>query len=121
MSEKIEPVLSAGFNWVDEATLEISGVGYLNLRPEFIARHTSGRGDVSDTPKVTLALLPQFNAALPDSDPRKITRKMVTLLRDIVESERGMASLGERGIALLDLDELERIADALESYLPLET
>lgn len=54
------------------------------------------------------------NAALPDTDPRKITREWVTFLR---EQAVGAFSSDYRGA---DAAEFTAMADALESYLPPE-
>lgn len=75
-------------------------------------------GALPEDPDDLVALIAHANAALPDYDPRKVTREMVALLREIVDDERRGAVLGEYGINLRDVDRLERLADALESYLP---
>jgi hypothetical protein len=69
-------------------------------------------------PEKLPAVIAVANDALLDSDVRKITREMVTQLREIVQDERSGAELGERGIALSVIDQVERIADALETLLP---
>lgn len=51
------------------------------------------------------------NAALPDSDPRKITRKTVVMLRESSEDDHA---------AYVNFGKLRALADALESYLPPE-
>lgn len=57
-----------------------------------------------------------YNAALPDSDPRKITREWVETLRDIAELNLKKRTRLDR----LAGPCLESIANALESYLPPE-
>lgn len=57
------------------------------------------------------------NAALPDSDPRKITRETVATLRNhAYYSKHGDA----HGRLAMTADALAALADALESYLPPE-
>lgn len=56
-------------------------------------------GALPESPDDLAAVIGFANAALPDSDPRKITRKHVELLRETVAP-------------------LRAFADALESYLP---
>lgn len=82
-------------------------------------------------PHAAIAIL---NAALPDSDPRKITRETVKMLRALAVWQRSLTpavthiaiASGERtkgemraftGTAAADINQ---IADALESYLPPE-
>ena len=73
-----------------------------------------------------LVSLPQAiaiaNAALPDTDPRKITRDWVIALR--AEAERGRRAdvRGDNaGFSAIDPDTADQIANALESYLPPES
>jgi hypothetical protein len=63
---------------------------------------------VADRPAAVIALL---NAALPDSDPRKITRERLARLHYFVENE----TTNDPG------DDALQFLDALASYLPPET
>ena len=69
--------------------------------------------DAGSVPRVTRASAPLYlalaNHALPDADPRKITRNMVNALREIADDSPWDESLG-----LV----LNGIAEVLESYLP---
>ena len=67
-------------------------------------------------PARTIALA---NAALPDSDPRKITRHHVERLR-MVAATLHMRESGMAGPMTIVSNELNEIAEALESYLPPE-
>jgi hypothetical protein len=113
MSEKIEPALSAeewkAGRFGDQSQfVEISGVGDLD-----VANEDRYSGQVVDAVKV-IALA---NAALPDSDPRKITREKILLVRSAIVHEpyAGSSSPNPDGAAAL-----QAFADALESYLPPE-
>lgn len=64
--------------------------------------------EAHDNAKRYVAAIAALNAALSDSDPRKITRETVDRVR----------GAGENLLGLKDGERLERIADALESYLP---
>lgn len=86
MSEEIEPALTAD-DWARELSVA-------DLHP-FL-----------DTEKIIAVA----NAALPDSDPRKITRERIALLR----VELGWAENAEYS----NDPEARRFLDALESYLP---
>jgi hypothetical protein len=61
------------------------------------------------------SLIALANAALPDSDPRKITRARVDALRFAASSLRHECGSDDE-----DARDVEAIADALESYLPPE-
>lgn len=87
MSEKIEPALTAEL-W---EAVRLSRDGALAM-----VVHSGGK-----YPASAIAIL---NDLLPDSDPRKITRRMVEIIRMHAENE--------------DHAEAASIADALESYLP---
>lgn len=65
------------------------------------------------TPQDLPALIALANAALPDDDPRKITREMVGDLDSCASWAEGE---GQRDLA----DRVRRFAAALESYLPPE-
>jgi hypothetical protein len=63
-------------------------------------------------------MIAALNDALPDSDPRKITRETVRYLRELANFLESVSE--ERtGIAEPEM-QLRAIADALESYLPPE-
>lgn len=66
-------------------------------------------------PKRPLAVIAALNDALPDNDPRKITREWVTRLRKWAADCEA-----QYGPWQLDPDEARAMADALESYLPPE-
>jgi hypothetical protein len=105
MTNRIEPALSAEewargipgvFGWDD-------GSVFIDWRePEPL------EGPHVDRPHAIIAAL---NAALPDSDPRKITRALVRRLRETAYT----AADGYSGPTWL-----ADLADALESYLPPE-
>lgn len=56
------------------------------------------------------------NDALPDSDPRKITREKLGWIRSAIESI--VAEWGEAKLDAVRNGDLQAFADALESYLP---
>lgn len=70
-------------------------------------------------------LIALANAALPDYDSRKITRTLVNALRF---GAKALRAQGDRlievgisnGIQLCQAESIEKVADALESYLPPE-
>lgn len=99
MTEKIEPALSAE-EWAEVSRMEIEAVA-----AQFYER--------------PVAVVAFANAALPDSDPRKITRETVNLLREIVANEHESAKLNEpSNIGEAEISGLTQLADALKSYLP---
>jgi excinuclease UvrABC ATPase subunit len=55
------------------------------------------------------------NAALPDTDPRKITRAKVETLRHMIGADESWTGCSPQSFALA-----ESLLDALESYLPPE-
>jgi hypothetical protein len=80
----------------------------------YVGAHTGGDMEVGHRYHALVALA---NAALPDTDPRKITRARVDALRDVAreidaENKSMITSLGWADDFLLAL------ADSLESYLP---
>jgi hypothetical protein len=120
MNEKMEPVLSAE-EWArakDEDALTDVPVGehvvaYVAdgiVRIALLEKPGVATGAL-DQPARAIALL---NDALPDSDPRKITREMVNDLRDVAIGVQGACGSPEKDAQLL------RYVDALESYLPPE-
>jgi hypothetical protein len=101
-SDRIEPALSASDWAFPRVTLAVDGGSpYEMLGPEDFARNAT------DLP----ALIALANAALPDSDLRKIRHHWISWLREEADIlKRGGAGAG----ALIAAE----IADALESYLP---
>ena len=63
------------------------------------------------------ALIALANAALPDDDPRKITREWIDRMRRASAYCYGLAEPGDTILGAA----MAIYADALESYLPLET
>jgi hypothetical protein len=118
MSDPIQPALSAeewAKNLNDRGGLEIQAF------PEESSISIQDWGAMSgvtvgseDLP----ALIALANAALPDSDPRKITREMVDGLRREADRAEYADRVGDNA-GMTDLD-ARRIADVLASYLPLE-
>ena len=109
MADHIEPALSAE-EW--EAPQDVVD-GYIDLEVSGVVDVTI---DSKRNPRGTRALIALLNHDLPDSDPRKITREAVELLRGIVADTREGEKLGERW-GVFDPDAVERLADALEAYL----
>lgn len=114
MSDRIEPGLTAE-EWANvgpssnlslwgdgSGAIEVEGAKPFYVNPE-------------ERPAALIAL---FNAALPDSDPRKITREMIASLRRAQECAEYYSDNSdennEHSHALLG------IVDALSSYLPPE-
>jgi hypothetical protein len=102
MSDKIEAALTSdewkALQWSEFAAADMIA---------------ASRVPFADRPLAIIAIL---NAALPDSDPRKITREWIQSIRDsadAVDGEWGVGK-GDHPIAI----RLAAIADALESYLP---
>jgi hypothetical protein len=109
MTDRIEPALTEE-EWANNGE-DVVG-GYLDWESGVI--DTSGTY-VSRGPRFIPALIALANAALSDSDPRKITREMVDDLR--------MAASGlrhEYGSVDEDAASVDRVSDVLESYLPPE-
>jgi hypothetical protein len=107
-TSRVEPALSL-FQW---SSLEISnGVASASPTPEMSSDpHFRHRLPIeSATAYIAIA-----NAALPDSDPRKITREKIALLRI------PHLSTVDGDPAAYPTEELAAFADALESYLPPE-
>jgi hypothetical protein len=98
MTDRIEPALTAE-EWAKR--VGVYGWDY-------------GSGFIVDRPHAIIAVL---NAALPDADPRKITRKHIAMLRE-AGRQRDSLSPPYLDITLDDAAELLAFADALESYLP---
>lgn len=129
MSDRIEPALDAE-EW--ESKVARRGAGY----PSFIAMLEPGLTVVGaasayeheQSVEVVTGALPALialaNAALPDTDPRKITREKVELIRDgvqqIAAAVDDMRPSTEKADARALSVALGAFADALESYLPPE-
>lgn len=100
MTDRIVPALTPE-EWANADPTSLHGFDdggiYVNMGRTIDERDVSGR---------PAALLALANAALPDDDPRKITREWLNSLRSLA------ADLPE--------PELADIANALESYLPPE-
>lgn len=120
MTDRIEPAL----------TPEEWRISSAALRPQFAIQELQGlydsNGDaqpldVADMPRV-IALA---NAALPDSDPRKITRHQLFCLREVLANFSAALAVGDFGDFLKPgleeyASQAETLAAALESYLPPE-
>jgi hypothetical protein len=101
---KIEPALSAE-QWADLLTC----IGYIDW----------GTGIVDVVVNSPAELIAVANAALPDSDPRKITRGKIELLRGLVEFAAGAYdSPALQKETQAEADKAYLVLDALESYLP---
>lgn len=128
MSEKIEPALSAE-EWAEErfaptSDLQIvihndgDGIEFV-IYPDDEARFqrkgllSKHKLEFADDLAGVIAVL---NAGYPDSDPRKITRFHVVLLRNAAERLRGTDGEPEEIEQVKAY--LEDLANALESYLP---
>lgn len=139
MPDRIEPALTAE-QWSDLARVE--GCRVSDFDGTFTATFTHpfdehGRGiALSDDASLisvfhaepVRAIIALANAALPDSDPRKITREWVNAIRNASPSlptPRNNTEWVTTGQALATAEAhravLDLIADALESYLPPQT
>lgn len=99
MTDKIEPVLSAE-EWAD--------LRNPILRAPLLAQLGGGTDPRAIAQTITI-----LNDALPDSDPRKITREMIEGLRNSVDV-LGFCGYPWRA------EQVQSVADALASYLPPE-
>lgn len=114
---KIEPALTAE-EWRD-ALLDEEGEPSKLPSPGLVYE-LSYLGWVP-TERRTAAAISILNAALPDSDPRKITPEMVFCLREVVANFRAAYETAggiNPQIAAQYAPAVEQLADALESYLP---
>ena len=114
MSEKIEPALTA-----EEWQYWLGDRGYLDLTLD------AGMDAMAySLHQSRAAIIALANAALPDSDPRKITRALVAMLRDAADLHIGNHNdrCGSecKGECFESAREAVRMADALSSYLPPE-
>lgn len=101
MTDKIEPALTAE-EWTSPAdALD----GYFDLRDGVVDVRLGGAHGGGDLVGDTRKLIAFANAALPDSDPRKITRERIALLWSAA------SRAGESDVVFIE---------ALESYLPPE-
>lgn len=104
MTDRIEPALTAT-QWASVYAVKRAGI----LQDTLLTLDTADLG--------LAGLIAAANAALPDSDPRKITRAMVEEIREAAASHAAYDSLPQ--FAALAA-RVQRIADALSSYLPPE-
>lgn len=133
MAEKIKPVLTAK-DWSFRASSEQTSLGATGVRldtfgPDDVVL-TLDRFDGEEGVSAPVSLIPAVialaNAALPDSDPRKITRERIALIRELAE----LAWLRAKSFKVAEpfatrnadraKDDVLQFADALESYLPPE-
>lgn len=98
MSEKIEPALTPE-QWA-------------SLQGNEFARYDMAKRFATGTEGTTVGLIALLNAALPDSDPRKITRAHVDFLRSCAIDADASDNRG------WDAEPLREIANLLEAYLP---
>jgi hypothetical protein len=106
MTDAIAPALTPE-QWADVAKY---GVSYLRAE---VGPVVLWNGD--DGPSVILALA---NAALPDTDPRKITWAMVDALLCVVQQDTDAQRWGPFDGEIEGAAGCQRLADALASYLP---
>ena len=113
MSDRIEPAL----------TPEEWRTAKLWLAGKMIGGKVRGSVVLDLPDKHTPAALALANAALPDTDPRKITREWVADIRERADDLAGEIAewVGDSPRTEAQIARLRRIADALESYLPPET
>lgn len=120
---KIEPALSAE-EWkraVESANPDVRASWPMQAAFGLYSDRYGHAADIDD-PHAVIALL---NAALPDGDPRKITRARIASLRQaarFVENGRLSTHWSESDNPWVQIgDDLRTLADALASYLPPET
>jgi hypothetical protein len=87
---------------------------------DYLVKPGDAIGYGKDKPEDLRALIALANAALPDDDPRKITRAGVTAMRDDAAKLRARSLNGDDDLFLIAW-RLSLLADALESYLPPES
>ena len=89
---------------------------------DYLVKPGDAIGYGKDKPEDLRALIALANAALPDDDPRKITREKIATLREMVGYAAGAyTSSGESEDLKADEAFLSPFLDALESYLPPES
>jgi hypothetical protein len=125
MSGKIEPALTAG-QWGPMpprvANYTLSNGAIVHLGPREIGIQDNW-GEAAAAPLAAVIAL--ANHALPDSDPRKITRTQINALRFAAvalreKGEKMLAAGISPGIEDEQAFTVDKLADALESYLPPE-
>lgn len=94
------------------------GVAYFGVRAHDTWRGQPYTGAVLASPRTMRAAIALANHALPDDDPRKITWAMVDAIREVVKNADFADRVGDNAAIITNADVLERIADALASYLP---
>jgi hypothetical protein len=130
MSERIEPALTRE-EWATRTALRPEQIHAIHAEHMRMRAHASAltlTGSYSDETGETYdcndvgidipgipALIALANAVLPDTDPRKITRHHVWIIRNLA----GHVDTQHPG-GIQFKREAERLADALESYLPPE-
>lgn len=105
MTDRIEPALPAQTWFNEQETARLDG---WTLQQSLASRYEYER----PAEKIALA-----NAALPDSDPRKITWAMVQMIRTLAEEHQDDGDYDEM---VAHIAAGNAIADALASYLPPE-
>lgn len=125
MTDRIEPALTAEewrekVAWMDPYRVGVS----VGITPNGVVEiddddYYSGFTRTMSRPAALIALA---NAALPDSDPRKITLGTVLELRRWAEFVAiGMKDSGyKHEVVQANFDQMRDFADALSSYLPPE-
>lgn len=129
MSEKIPPALSAedwtimsadGGTSTEEVTVEIDSAALVVRDWHGDGQRTTQTNQVTVPAQLLPAVIALANIALPDGDPRKLTREGVAAIRkmadDVFDDE---TSLTAAEVAHTKL--VLRMVDALESYLPPKT
>jgi hypothetical protein len=109
MTEKMEPALSA-LEWKEALAWPHGIVDYLVAPAQQV-------GFGSDSPADLRALIAIANVALPDDDPRKITRHTLWLIRKLREDAYIDA---QHPGALQFMREVDALVEGLASYLPPE-
>ena len=116
MTDHIEPAL-APEQWASNLADVFDG--YVDLDMGTIDIRLGGPAGLRDMSRELAALIAVCNAALPDDDPRKITRTHVLALRvlsDFVARIPGIIGAD----AVKSYGYARQLADVLESYLPPE-
>lgn len=120
MSKDIEPALKAE-EWDAEIRNTMPGrdesvflarsgtVTHIGIRSQDTWRGEPYTGAIHASRSALAAVIALANAALPNSDPRKITREKVDALRLTLLNEGSAFGTGRRLV--------QQLADALESYL----
>lgn len=122
MPEKIEPALSET-EWAERGDPVVSGYIDWGMQVVDVRSGCGYGGNKEQERRFIPGLIALANAALPDSDPRKITREKITALRSAAHFLENAD--GRLAVAWSADDnpwhklaaELRATADALESYL----